>query len=137
YATNVTYDGVGRLTGWTLGNGVVESLGYDGERMQLTSQTATKGVTSLMNLNYNYQASAGQMGAGTTAGNAGQLMSISGTIGGLTESAAYTYDNVERLATSNQTSNLAMAARRFAYDRWGNRTGVWNAVSGGSQIQSI
>src|SRR6185503_14854652 len=137
YATNVTYDGVGRLTGWTLGNGVVESLGYDGERMQLTSQTATKGVTSLMNLNYNYQASAGQMGAGTTAGNAGQLMSISGTIGGLTESAAYTYDDLGRLVTSNQTSNTVSAQRRFAYDRWANRTGMWDSTSGGTQIQSI
>jgi RHS repeat-associated protein len=27
-------------------------------------------------------------------------------------------------------------ARRFDYDRWGNRTAVWNGVSGGSLIQS-
>ena len=140
YLSTATYSGIGQLTGTTLGNGVTETYGYDANRMQLTSQIATQsgGPTGgLMNLTYSYQASAGQMGSGSTAGNAGQLMSISGTIGGLSESAAYTYDNVERLATSNQTSNLAMAARRFAYDRWGNRTGVWNAVSGGSQIQSI
>src|SRR5262245_19578861 len=64
-------------------------------------------------------------------------MSVSGTIGGSTESAAYTYDNVGRLVTSNQTSNGSSAQRRFAYDRWGNRTGVWDATSGGNQIQSI
>ncbi len=44
--------------------------------------------------------------------------------------------NLGRLFLSNQTSN-ATAQRRFGYDRWGNRTGVWDAVSGGTQIQSI
>lgn len=108
--------------------------------MQLTSQTATASggaQNGLMNLTYGYQASAGQMGAGSTAGNAGQLVTISGTIGGLTESATYSYDNLGRLVTSNQTSNGATAQRRFAYDRWGNRTGMWDVVSGGTQIQSI
>jgi RHS repeat-associated protein len=66
-------------------------------------------------------------------------MSISGTstINGTTESASYTYDNLGRIVTSNQTSNGSSAQRRFAYDRWGNRTGVWDATSGGTQIQSI
>src|ERR1044071_3283843 len=90
-----------------------------------------------MNLTHGYNATAGQMGAGTTPGNAGQLMSISGSIGAVTESAAYTYDDLGRLVTSNQTSNGSSAQRRFAYDRWGNRTGMWDAVSGGTQIQSI
>ena len=140
FLSSVTYNGIGQLTGTMLGNGVTESYGYDANRMQLTSQTATQSGGStggLMNLTYSYQASAGQMGAGATAGNAGQLMSISGTIGGVTESAAYTYDNLARLVTSNQTSNLSSAPRRFAYDRWGNRTGMWDATSGGNQIQSI
>jgi RHS repeat-associated protein len=108
--------------------------------MQLTSQTATQsgGATNgLMNLTYTYQASAGQMGTGSPAGNAGQLMSISGTIGGSTESAAYTYDDLGRLVTSNQTSNGSNAQRRFAYDRWGNRTGMWDALSGGDHLQAI
>jgi RHS repeat-associated protein len=90
-----------------------------------------------MNVSYSYQASAGQMGAGSTAGNAGQLTSLSGTINGTTESGAYTYDNLGRLATSSQTSNGLSAQRRLAYDRWGNRTGVWDATSGGNQIQSV
>jgi RHS repeat-associated protein len=64
-------------------------------------------------------------------------MSISGTLAGQTESAAFTYDLLGRLASSSQTSNGTSAARQFGYDRWGTRTGVWNAVSGGSQIQSI
>lgn len=77
------------------------------------------------------------MGAGCTVGNAAQLMNVSGTINGTTETAAYTYDNYSRLVTSDQTSNGSSAQRRFAYDRWNNRTGVWNAISGGTQIQSV
>ena len=136
------------MTGWTLGGippdgnnggspGIEESFGYDAQRLQMTSQTVTQDSNTRMNLTYSYQASAGQMGAGSTAGNAGQLMSVSGTIAGQTESASYTYDNVGRLVTSSQTTGGASAQRRFAYDRWGNRTGVWDAVSGGNQIQSI
>jgi RHS repeat-associated protein len=137
---NVTYNGIGQVTGTTLGNGVGESYGYDANRMQFSSQTATQSGGStggLMNLTYSYQAAAGQTGAGSTAGNAGQLMTIGGTIGGVTESAGYSYDDLGRLVTSNQTSNTASAQRRFAYDRWGNRTGVWDATSGGNQIQVI
>jgi RHS repeat-associated protein len=136
----VSYDGIGRLSGITLGNGVTEGFGYDSNRMQLISQTATKNggpTNGLMNLTYGYDATAGQMGAGSTAGTAGQLISISGTINQTTESAAYTYDDLGRLVTSNQTSNGSSAQRRFAYDRWGNRTGMWDAVNGGTQVQSI
>lgn len=140
YLSGLSYNSAGQLTGDTLGNGVAETYGYDANRLQLTSQTATKSggpQNGLMNQTYNYQASAGQMGAGTTAGNAGQLMTISGTINATSESAAYTYDNLGRLITSNQTSNGSSAQRRFAYDRWGNRTNVWDATSGGTLIQNV
>ena len=103
----------------------------------MTSQTVTQSGQTRLSLSYSYAASSGQMGGGSTAGNAGQLMSVSGSIGGQTESAAYTYDNVGRLVTSNQTSNGVSAQRRFVYDRWGNRTEVYDATSGGSQIQSV
>jgi len=148
YLRSVTYNTAGQVTGdivggtqfsWGYTGGVTEQYGYDANRMQLISQKAGTSApyTNRMDLTYSYAATSGQMGAGTTAGNAGQLMSISGTIGGLTESAAYTYDNLGRLATSNQTSNGSSAQRLFAYDRWGNRTGMWDATTGGNQIQSI
>ncbi|HEV8482777.1 MAG TPA: RHS repeat-associated core domain-containing protein, partial [Blastocatellia bacterium] len=114
-----------------------EVFGYDSSRLQLTSQTAMRGSTTLMSLTYNYQATAGQNGVGTTAGNSGQLMSISGLINGTTESASYTYDLSNRLTTSSQTTNGVNAQRRFVYDRWGNRTGVWDATTGGNLIQSV
>jgi hypothetical protein len=140
WANNIAYNIAGQLTGDTLvTTGIVtnEVFGYDTNWMQLTSQTAIKGSTTLMSLTYNYQATTGQNGSGTTAGNSGQLMSISGTINGTTESAGYSYDLWGRLTTSSQTTNGVNAQRRFAYDRWGNRTGVWDAATGGNQIQSV
>ena len=137
YLNNVTYNAAGQRTSVGLANGVTETFGYDADKLQLTSQTATKGSTTLMNLTYNHQASAGQMGFNTTSGNTSQMVGASGTINGTSESAAYTYDVLGRLVTSNQASNGASAQRRFAYDRWGNRTGVWDAVTGGNQIQSV
>jgi RHS repeat-associated protein len=145
----VTYNVAGQVTALTLDSGgqvnpsigIQQTFTYDSNRLQLTSQVATRvgGPTGgLMNLTYYYQASAGQMGAASTAGNAGQLMAINNTstINGTPESANYTYDDLGRLVTSSQTSNGASAQRRFAYDRWGNRTQVYDAMSGGTLIQN-
>jgi RHS repeat-associated protein len=143
YLSNLAYGVAGQTTSWRLGDPlqpasyITETFGTDAQRQQLTSQTAVRNGVTLMSLNYGYQASAGQLGPGTTAGNTGQLMSVNGTINGATESASYTYDLLRRVATSAQTTQSASAQRRFAYDRWGNRTGVWDAVSGGTQIQSV
>jgi RHS repeat-associated protein len=139
YLSQISYNLAGQMTGDVLGNGVTEQFGYDANRLQMTSQKAgtISPYTDRLNLTYSYNASAGQMGTGTTAGNAGQLVAVSGSISGTTEMVAYTYDNYGRLATSNQVSNGASAQRRFAYDRWGNRTSVWDATAGGNQIQSI
>ncbi len=137
YLSGISYNPAGQTTAWTLGSNIAESFGYSSTRLQVTSQTVTQSGSTRLSLSYSYAASSGQMGGGSTAGNAGQLMSVSGSIGGQTESAAYTYDNVGRLVTSNQTSNSVSAQRRFVYDRWGNRSEMWNATSGGSQIQSV
>jgi YD repeat-containing protein len=119
YMSSIGYNVAGQVTGLTFGNGVVEGYGYDADRMQLTTQKAgtTSPYTNRMDLTYDYDAASGEMGTGTTAGNSGQLVGISGTINGTTESASFTYDNVGRLVTSNQTTNGASAQRRFEYDR--------------------
>jgi RHS repeat-associated protein len=137
YISGIGYNSAEQVTGWTLGNSVVEGFGYDTNRLQMTSQSATRSGTTLLSLNYSYSALAGQNGTGSTAGNAAQLMSVSGTINGAAESAGYSYDLQGRLATSSQTSNGASAQRRYAYDRWGNRTTAWDAVTGGNQIQTV
>jgi RHS repeat-associated protein len=137
YLSGVSYNAAGKVTGLTLGSGVSETFGYDSQRLELNAQTVTKGSSTLMSLTYSYAASAGQMGAGTTAGNNGQMTSMSGTINGATESAAYSYDDLGRLTTSSHASNGTSAQRRFAYDRWGNRTGMWDSTSGGNQLQTV
>jgi RHS repeat-associated protein len=58
---------------------------------------------------------------------------MTATINGTAKNQAFSYDNVGRLVTATGSG----WQRRFAYDRWGNRTGVWNAVTGGTQIQTI
>jgi RHS repeat-associated protein len=140
YTSGVAYNTAGQVTGLTDGSGVVENYTYSNDRLQLTRQTATRSSdgSTLMDLNYSYAATTGASGVGTTAGNSGQLMAItsspSSTINGQARNQAFTYDDLGRLTTA---SGWSVWQRRFAYDRWGNRTGVWDATSGGSQIQSV
>jgi len=139
YLSSISYNIANQMTGDTLGNSVTEQFDYDAARMQMTSQKAgtASPYTNRLNLTYGYSASSGQMGVGSTVGNADQLMSISGTINSTNESAAYTYDNYRRLATSDQTSNGSSAQRTYAFDRWGNRTAAYDDNKGVHQIQSI
>jgi RHS repeat-associated protein len=80
------------------------------------------------------------MGSGSTPGNSSQLVNITGTINGQSRNQAFTYDNVGRLLTATGTTatetGLVAWARRFDYDRYGNRTKVWDAVSGGNLLQN-
>ncbi len=139
YVNGFGYNYAEQMTGQSFGDGTLNlSYGYDAQRLQLTSQSAVRpSIGTLMSLTYNYQSQAHQQGKNTTAGNTGQLMSVSGSINNLTESATYRYDLQRRVVSSNQTTNGASAQRRFEYDRWGNRTAVWDAVSGGNQIQTV
>jgi RHS repeat-associated protein len=138
YLSNLVFNYAGQVSSQSYGNGVAESFTYN-NRLQISTQAASVGGNTRMSLTYDYQAAAGQNGTSTTAGNTGRLMAINNnsTIGGTAESASYTYDLQGRLVTSNQTTNGASAQRRLSYDRWGNRTAVWDAVTGGNQIQSI
>jgi RHS repeat-associated protein len=133
YMSSVGYNSAGQVTGDGLGNGVNESYGYSADRLQLTGQTATAGATSLINVQYVYQTGAGASGTGTTAGNTGQLLMISGPIGPQSRTQTFTYDDLGRLATAN---GKGLWGRRFSYDRWGNRTSVQNTISG-QEIQNV
>ena len=133
YLNEINYRVDGLISGQKLGDGTTESFGYSNDRLQLTSQTVTKGGNTLLSLSYGYQAGAGQMGSGSTSGNSGQLVSVNGTINGQGRNQAFTYDNVGRLVTA---TGWGAWARRHDYDRYGNRTAVWDAVSGGNQSQN-
>lgn len=141
YVSNMTYNAAGQVTAMTSGSGVNEVYTYSRDRLQLTRQTATKSGSTLMDLNYSYASMTGASGVGTTVGNSGQLMATTNnpssqpsTINGQTRNQAFTYDDVGRLVTA---SGWNAWQRRYAYDPWGNRTGVWDATSGGNQIQSV
>ncbi|HEX5081228.1 MAG TPA: RHS repeat-associated core domain-containing protein, partial [Blastocatellia bacterium] len=69
-------------------------------------------------------------------GNSGQIVSVTGTINGQDRSQTFTYDNVGRLLTATGLSTQGPWARRYEYDQYGNQTKVWDAVSGGSQLQN-
>jgi RHS repeat-associated protein len=133
YLSEINYRADGLIGSQRLGSGATESFGYSDDRLQLTSQTVTKGSATLLDLSYGYQAGAGQMGSGSTSGNSSQLVGVNGTINGQGRSQTFTYDNVGRLVTA---TGWGAWARRYDYDRYGNRTAVWDAVSGGGQLQN-
>ena len=133
YITNVVYNPAQQTTSRSLANGVNESYGYDAQRLQLTSQTATNLPTTLMSLDYRYAADQTRNG-GTKTGNSGQLMDISGSIinGGETEEQQFSYDQMGRLVQASGQGLEKAWERRYTYDRWGNRkkvegfdTGAW------------
>src|SRR5215469_9316466 len=61
-------------------------------------------------------------------------ISSGSTINSLARDETFTYDNVGRLFTA---AGYSTWQRRYQYDRYGNRTGSWDAVSGGNQSQNI
>ncbi|MGH9762244.1 MAG: RHS repeat-associated core domain-containing protein, partial [Blastocatellia bacterium] len=133
---SISYNPAEKTTGFTLGNGVVETLSYDANTLQMTGVQATNGSTTLMNLSYGFSAAAGTMGTGTIGGATGQLVSVSGTVNGQTESAAYTYDLNRRITSATQTSNGQSAGRGYTWDVFGNRLTETDTIAQ-AQIQSF
>ncbi len=119
YLSNVSHGSAGQLTSLNMGDGTTESFGYDQNRLQLTSQQVTKGGNTLLNLSYNYSATAGQHGAGTTSGNTGQLIAMTDSTSGSTgTSMNYTYDLMGRMKTAQAAAGWSVSE---TYDRYGNR----------------
>src|SRR5215471_853997 len=61
-------------------------------------------------------------------------ISSGSTINGQARDETFTYDNEGRLVTA---AGYSTWQRRYVYDRYGNRTGSWDATSGGNQLQNI
>lgn len=145
YLSGIVYNSAGFPTTLNLGNGVTETYTWSADRLQLTRQQAVKGVTTLMDLNYSYVSSqTGQHGTGTATGkNTGQLMSITSasTLNGQQANQGFAYDLLGRLekATGPGPATTPAWQRRFVYDRWANRTEVWDKVTvgQGTRIQSV
>lgn len=126
YISSIGYQPSQQVGSISLNNGVTETYGYSADRLQLTSQTATKAGSTLMSLTYNYIADksrSGGVGSGTA--NTGQLMDLAATIKDPNNNTqqrneSYNYDQVARLSQGGGF----YAQRNYTYDRWGNRTGV-------------
>ncbi|HEX5734532.1 MAG TPA: RHS repeat-associated core domain-containing protein [Blastocatellia bacterium] len=137
YLSNVGYNPTGLINTQTIGDVIVESFGYN-NRLQLASRTATKvggPANGLMNLTYNYEGLQGRSGFGTTPGNSGQLLDITGTINGAVRNEVYGYDNVGRLTIASGWWPGSQI--NYTYDRWGNRTAMSGAQSQTVSMQQM
>lgn len=125
-ASAVGYAAHGGLKTQTLGNGLVHSVLYNNrlQPTQIRLGTAAS-PSSVLGLTYGY---------GTTANN-GNVLSVSYAGGGLSHTQSFTYDALNRLATSQETAGGATAwAQTNGYDRYGNR---WLSLGGGAQSLSF
>ncbi|HJQ24948.1 MAG TPA: RHS repeat-associated core domain-containing protein [Blastocatellia bacterium] len=129
YVTSVGYSAAQQVTSLSLGNGVTESYGYSADRLQLTSQSAVKGASTLLNMTYSYVAAKSRSGVtGSALVNTGQLMDITAAqVGSLSRAESYSYDSVGRLTQASGSGWYSQ--RTYTYDRWGNRTGVSGGAS--------
>ncbi|HEX2268821.1 MAG TPA: hypothetical protein VHH35_04780, partial [Pyrinomonadaceae bacterium] len=111
-ATNrLQYAAHGALAAMKLGNGLWEHTSFNSrlQSIQIGLGTASTN-SSVLKLDYDY---------GTTANN-GNLLTQTITIPGLTLTQAYTYDELNRLATARENSGTSWK-QKFVYDRYGNR----------------
>jgi RHS repeat-associated protein len=113
YANTFAYNSSFAPTSYTMGNGVVATIGYSPDRLQLQSLNYTGGST-VFKTTYGYS---------QNGGNNGEITSITdlNTSG---RSITYTYDALNRLSTAGITgsSNYPQWGLSFTYDRYGNRT---------------
>lgn len=119
FASSIVYNAASQTTSLTAGTGtnqVAETYDYNTQNGLLGSQTATRNGTTLLNMSYDYQNSAGK--------RTGQLTKVLNNLDH-TKDRGLEYDSVGRLkrATGGQSINWV---QRYVYDRYGNRT---NALS--------
>jgi len=121
YASGIAYTSAGQIDNFNIGNTSgqrKESYTYN-NRLQLATQKVQVGSSpELLNLTYSYAGASGDHGAGTGAGNTGQLISMSDSQDS-TKSVNYTYDLLGRLKTA-QTPSSGWSVKE-TYDRYGNR----------------
>ncbi len=105
---SISYNAAGESTSRTMGNGVVETFGFN-NRLQETSINATLSGTTLMSFSYNY---------GTSSTNTGRVLSRTDSVQP-EHSINYTYDSVYRL--SQAASGDSSWTVGWTFDGFGNR----------------
>ena len=113
YASGATYAPHGGMTGWTLGNGLAETVTWDAALRRASVRAVKGGLDETI--------------ANTYALN-GNVKTQQVTFGTANYTQTYGYDGVNRLTGVNETNTgTATWNQTYQYDRWGNM-----AVTGSS-----
>jgi RHS repeat-associated protein len=107
YVSAATYDARDHLVTRTLGNGIVETYGYDPNRLWLSSDVAKLGTAIVYNESYGYN-----IRGDITSRFNGQVA---------VDRWTYGYDDLRRLITATNSGNAAYS-QTFAYDSIGRMT---------------
>ncbi|MGE3466066.1 MAG: hypothetical protein AB7J13_03965, partial [Pyrinomonadaceae bacterium] len=108
--SSITYTPQGGMSSQTLGNSLPHAIAYNARFQPTSIQLGSSGST--MSLGYAY---------GTSTANNGNISQITYSGGGTSFTQDFTYDELNRLATSQENSGSSWTQTN-GYDRYGNRT---------------
>lgn len=120
YASQAVYNADSQLTSMSVGASgqLAESYSYNPQTGLMENQTVTRGGATLLNLSYDYTGANGQ--------RTGQLTRVINNLDAShNHDRSYTYDALGRLTQARGgPSSAPLWTQSYAYDRYGNRTGV-------------
>lgn len=108
--SSITYAPQGGMQSQTLGNSLPHTIAYNARFQPTSIQLGSSGST--MSLGYTY---------GTSTANNGNISQITYSGGSTSFTQDFTYDELNRLATSQENSGSSWTQTN-GYDRYGNRT---------------
>jgi RHS repeat-associated protein len=124
YVNNLSYAPHGGMLAATLGNGAVETVGYN-NRLQPINLSLTKDNTILQKYEYKYGQVNQTTGTVDETKNNGQIARVEGYIGTSRQwQQRFGYDSLGRLETAGEYRGDTLAQTyqsNFSYDRFGNR----------------
>lgn len=133
YANDFSYTPDGKIASLKLGNGLWESAEFN-SRLQVTELNLghSVGDGGMWSLGYQY-GELNQDGTVNTTKNTGNIARQTLSFSGLTQPfiQSYKYDPLYRLTEAKETKNAAQTwIQQFGYDRYGNRTSLYQNVGG-------
>jgi RHS repeat-associated protein len=127
YASGLSYEPHGGLTGETFGNGAVHSMGYNRalQASEIKLKQSANGA-ELQRFNYSYGAVNQADGSVDTTKNNGQIGRIDSYIDGAKQwDQRFSYDSLGRLSTAAEyqqgNNNQLTWQTQYTFDRYGNR----------------
>ena len=135
YVSNFSYTAAGGISQMELGNGKWETAKFN-SRLQVYELGLGNSATdaSLWKTNYDYGELDGSGNVDATK-NTGNIAKQTLTVPGASFVQAYNYDSLYRLTQAKETSGATQNwIQNWNYDRYGNRTGFSNNVSGFAPI---